>query len=193
MSKELIIGLLNLVNSGKKKSDIEKDLKMPTNSLSSILTGKKPFPPKWIQPVEKYLNGGVQPEPKPAETVMSIGKRTLDEWNARINYDENEKSIVEPWIEPLRVFCAERSLNLADLPSLITTLQDKLSAKDEEINSLNKQLGFEKSKTLALGLKKEERKEIQQKLGKPAYDPFKNSAFLSKMSVKASDKKENVE
>ena len=56
MSDELISGLLKLVSDGKTKSEIETELRMPKNSLSSILTKKKPFPPKWVEPIKTYLS-----------------------------------------------------------------------------------------------------------------------------------------
>lgn len=52
MSQELIDGLLSL---RKKVSEMEKDLKMPKNTLASILKGTKPFPPKWATKAKEYI------------------------------------------------------------------------------------------------------------------------------------------
>lgn len=53
MDDDLINGLLSL---SLKVSVMEKELGMPLNSLSSILKKTKPFPPKWIRPVQDYLS-----------------------------------------------------------------------------------------------------------------------------------------
>lgn len=52
MVDDLIEGLLKL---SLKISVMEKELGMPLNSLSSILKKTKPFPPKWIKPVQDFL------------------------------------------------------------------------------------------------------------------------------------------
>lgn len=53
MEDELISGLLKL---SLRVSIMEKEIGMPLNSLSSILKKTKPFPPKWIKPIEEYLS-----------------------------------------------------------------------------------------------------------------------------------------
>lgn len=53
MHEELIKKLNDL---GLKKSKIETDLGMPTNSLSGMLSGSKEIPLKWVQPLTNYAN-----------------------------------------------------------------------------------------------------------------------------------------
>ena len=50
---ESLIKTLN--ECGVKKSQIEKDLGMPLNSLSGMLTGKKPIPLKWQLKLTEYV------------------------------------------------------------------------------------------------------------------------------------------
>lgn len=51
--KEEILKKLNLHEI--KKSKVEKDLGMPQNSLSAMLSGKKEIPSKWVQPLTEYI------------------------------------------------------------------------------------------------------------------------------------------
>lgn len=46
-----------LKSCGVKKSEIEKQLGMPKNSLSGMLTGSKEIPKKWAEKLQQFLDG----------------------------------------------------------------------------------------------------------------------------------------
>ena len=52
---EIIKSLKSLISKGTKVSDIEKEIGMPVNNLSSILKSKRVLPKKWIQPLEDFI------------------------------------------------------------------------------------------------------------------------------------------
>lgn len=55
-SNSLIKPLNELVTSKKKtKGELEHEIKLPRNSLASVLSGKKEMPKKWITKIEEYL------------------------------------------------------------------------------------------------------------------------------------------
>lgn len=55
---EIIKSLKLLIDKGTKVSDIEKEIGMPANNLSSILKEKRVLPKKWIQPLENFIENG---------------------------------------------------------------------------------------------------------------------------------------
>lgn len=52
MNKKLIE---ELINCGVKKTQIEKEIGMPKNSLSGMLSGSKGIPEKWVEPLTIFL------------------------------------------------------------------------------------------------------------------------------------------
>lgn len=106
MAKELIEKLNSIVESGTKKSDIERTLGLPANSLSAVLNGKKEMPAKWVEKIDAYLNPPilvVNNEPKTKLVVTDVGlkEKPSDEWakkarevNDKINKDFGEGTVM---------------------------------------------------------------------------------------------------
>jgi len=78
---------------GVKKSQIELDIKMPKNSLSGMLAGKKPMPEKWVKKLENYLQekvvswpgGKLSDLPKKEITEITFnGPQILPDWAKKI-------------------------------------------------------------------------------------------------------------
>ncbi len=85
--KEEILKKLNLHEI--KKSKVEKDLGMPQNSLSAMLSGKKEIPSKWVKPLTEYIEKLDNPQEPKKELQISpeikklevdIEKPTESEW-----------------------------------------------------------------------------------------------------------------
>ena len=56
MKEDLIKKLNQLIESGIKKSTLESEIGLPSNSLSSVLAGHKEMPDKWIAKIENYID-----------------------------------------------------------------------------------------------------------------------------------------
>ena len=61
--EELRKAIYELTYKGVKLKDIEKDLGMPANSLSGMLSGTRPFAKKWVAQLEAYLEANPKIEP----------------------------------------------------------------------------------------------------------------------------------
>lgn len=87
MKDELIAELLSLK---LKNTQIEKDLGLPTNSLSAVLKGKKPMPDKWCAKIRQYIALKKPPkiveEPNPAKDSM------------------------RSWVEEIETYCRSKGL-----------------------------------------------------------------------------------
>lgn len=98
MSKELIEKLNFIVASGIKKSELEKILDLPANSLSAVLNEKKEMPDKWVPKIEAYLDTKKvsSDEPRTELVVEKTGLKEIpskkvvavaDATNEKINKD----------------------------------------------------------------------------------------------------------
>lgn len=98
MDKNEALKKLNefIIENNLKKSAVESLLKMPLNSLSNFVSGKKEMPNKWVQPIldflspEKVINNTKQPAQLPIQkkhhVVISYKEKemTQDEREVRI-------------------------------------------------------------------------------------------------------------
>ncbi len=98
MSKKLIEELNAVVAGGTKKSELERILELPANSLSAVLNEKKEMPDKWIPKIEAYLNHPKvsKDEPRTELVVEATGLKEVpakklvavsDATNDKINKD----------------------------------------------------------------------------------------------------------
>lgn len=92
MKEELIKELIFL---GLKNTQIEKDLELPTNSLSAVLNGKKQMPDKWVEKVRAYII--LKNPPAPKESPKPI------------------KDPTRPWIEEIEEYCRSKGIYPDDL------------------------------------------------------------------------------
>ena len=76
MSQELIDSVISL---GKKKKDIEKELGMPQNCLSGMLTGKKPIPLKWRLKLTEYVAKNKSKEETPPVEMKLVDPQPIPE------------------------------------------------------------------------------------------------------------------
>lgn len=96
MKEQLVKRLNELVESGTKKSTLEVEIGLPTNSLSAVLGGHKDMPEKWVGKIEAYFsestvpvitpktemvvdNGGLKI--KPSKLVMAAVNETMEKIN----------------------------------------------------------------------------------------------------------------
>lgn len=56
MKEKLVEQLKKLVENGVKKSELEEGAGLPSNSLSSVLSGKKEMPDSWVEKIENYFS-----------------------------------------------------------------------------------------------------------------------------------------
>ncbi len=107
MKEEALKKLSELVESGKKKKDIEDALGMPLNSLSGFLSGSKVMPDKWIEVILDYVKSvSEKPEADIPKTKLVVGKSGLQEkasdeqmnrireLNVKINKDFGEGTVM---------------------------------------------------------------------------------------------------
>lgn len=71
--EELIKKLNSLVEAGTKKSDLERLIDLPANSLSAVLNGKKEMPEKWVEKISAYLDSQI-PETIKVATKMVVNE-----------------------------------------------------------------------------------------------------------------------
>jgi len=82
---------------GVKKSQIELDIKMPKNSLSGMLAGKKPMPEKWVKKLENYLQEKMVSWP--GEKLSDLPKKEITE----ITF--NGPQILPDWAKKIEEYC----------------------------------------------------------------------------------------
>lgn len=82
---------------GVKKSQIELDIKMPKNSLSGMLAGKKPMPEKWVKKLENYLQEKVVSWP--GDKLSNLPKKEITE----ITF--NGPQILPDWAKKIEEYC----------------------------------------------------------------------------------------
>lgn len=70
MKKELVEKLNNLVESGIKKATLEDGIGLPSNSLSSVLSGKKEMPDSWIEKITNYFVSSKNTPPEDTKLVV---------------------------------------------------------------------------------------------------------------------------
>lgn len=97
MKEKLVEQLKKLVENGVKKSELEEGAGLPSNSLSSVLSGKKEMPDSWVEKIENYFstnkNSPAKIESKKMLVVDSGGikekpvKLVADEVMNKINKD----------------------------------------------------------------------------------------------------------
>jgi len=97
MKEKLVEQLKKLVENGVKKSELEEGAGLPSNSLSSVLSGKKEMPDSWVEKIENYFstnkNSPAKIESKKMLVVDSDGikekpvKLVADEVMNKINKD----------------------------------------------------------------------------------------------------------
>lgn len=83
MKEKLIEKLSKLVESGVKKATLEEGIGLPSNSLSSVLSGKKEMPESWVEKVTNYF---VSSENNPSEDT----KLVVDEGGLKIKPSGNK-------------------------------------------------------------------------------------------------------
>jgi hypothetical protein len=95
--EELKKAVYELTGKGIKLKDIEKDLGMPANSLSGMLSGTRPFASKWIPKLEAYVKLQQSIPELRKQTVadlvdrgIAITKVTADKKVQRIDPDSEE-------------------------------------------------------------------------------------------------------
>lgn len=71
MNNELVE---KLKNCGTKKSEIEKQLGMPKNSLSGMLSGAKPIPKRWEEKLQDFLDGKIEESPATTTEILIAEK-----------------------------------------------------------------------------------------------------------------------
>ena len=55
MTNNLVEKLSDLLKNGWTKSKLEEQIGLPKNNLSSVLSGKKEMPAKWVLKIEAFL------------------------------------------------------------------------------------------------------------------------------------------
>lgn len=74
--QELIDELKKMVDAGAKIAELEENIGLPKNSLSSRLKGTVPMPESWISKIQKFLAAPIaEPEPLSPQPQMSVNKK----------------------------------------------------------------------------------------------------------------------
>jgi hypothetical protein len=73
--EELRKAIYELTYKGVKLRDIEKDLGMPANSLSGMLSGTRPFASKWIPKLEAYVKANPKIESVSVATKVNTAPK----------------------------------------------------------------------------------------------------------------------
>lgn len=88
MKQELIKKLTELVESGIKKAILEEQIGLPSNSLSSVLTGKKEMPDKWVVKIQDYLTNETSRNGEHEKKVMIVDEVGIKEKPVKIVSNE---------------------------------------------------------------------------------------------------------
>lgn len=132
--QELITKLLEMVESGSKKTDLEESIGLPKNSLSAVLKGSVEMPKKWIPKIEAFF---ATPIVQPAQEIPSL-KMVIKE-NGKLSLapsDEALKRMRETVDKINKDFGAGTIMRLGDAP-----LKD-IRAISTGSRSLDKALGI---------------------------------------------------
>lgn len=121
--KEILESLNEIVYRGTKISKIEKEVGLPQNSLSSVLTGKKQMPNKWVTKLEAFVQSpaiiGHQKPPLP------------DLWPADLMEKINTDKAQRDWLtkDALKIYewCEKKGFSPSELIGKYEDLEAKLA------------------------------------------------------------------
>lgn len=105
MKQELIKKLNELVDGGTKKSTLETKIGLPANSLSAVLAGHKEMPDKWVEKINKYLDGTI---PSVEKTKMVVDKSGFKEKSVKSIATETMKKINKDFGEGTVMFFGDK-------------------------------------------------------------------------------------
>lgn len=116
MDKKEIIGkLTELVQGGVSKSNIERDCQLPKNSLSSVLTGVKEMPNKWVEKFGGYFQ-----------------KLEVDPSDHAVFDTEKIKARIQElgWVEKVEFWCKAKGFSPSELIEKFEGLERRANAAE---------------------------------------------------------------
>lgn len=109
--QELIDQLKRQIEGGAKIRELEENIGLPQNSLSSRLSGNQPMPNSWVPKIKDYLEKPIAP-PDP-KTKLEVGKNGLRE----VPSDESWSKVRETMDKINKDFGAGTVMILGDQPT----------------------------------------------------------------------------
>lgn len=171
-------------------SKIEKDLGFSNGLLKKYKLSPEKFE-KFINYAKIKLIGRNAGSPIDIDT---LNKEPDEEYLSKEEITRMKQKIKDAMAKTkalmaIQAYCDANGLKLDDLPDYITKLRLELSASHEALNAIK--LKVEKKGWVKEDVKVYDSEKINNP--KDEYDPYKNPAFLAKIGVKKTEKKETAD